>query len=50
MEGAGDGLEECRFPGTIGSHDRDQFSLIHFKRDIMDDRDAAVANLDLRDL
>jgi hypothetical protein len=50
MESSGDGLEECGFPCAIGSHDGDQFSLTHLKGDIVDDRDAAVANLDLRDL
>jgi hypothetical protein len=50
MEGASDGLEKSRFPCTVCTHHRNQFSLVHFKGDIVNNGDATVSDFNLRDL
>jgi hypothetical protein len=50
MEGTSDGFEKSRFPCTVCADHRDQFSLVHFEGDIVNDGEAAVSDFDLRDL
>ena len=50
MEGPRNGLEQGRFPGAIGANNGNQLSLVHLEGDIVNDGDATVSNLNLRDL
>jgi len=44
-EGAGNGLQKGRFPGSIGADDGNHLPLFHLERDIADDRNPQVATL-----